>query len=133
MADPFHIFIPKPENGNFKLSDLSEADSAILTEVFNSYAGHNVTCGIGKSRPTTEEKEARIQAKTNKKAAAARAKEEKAAAKAQKTADKSTKKAEKESEKEAVKKIAANTEAAAQKAIDSKPSKKSHHNPAKGY
>lgn len=88
MAAPFRIFIPKPEDGEFQLSDLSKKDSATLTDVLNSYAGHIVTCGIGRSRPTIEEKEAQQKEKAQKKADRAKVAAEKATAKIKKAQDK---------------------------------------------
>lgn len=104
MAAPFRIFIPKPEEGEeFKLSDLSKADAAALTEVFNSYAGHNVTCGIGRSRPTAEDREAQKHEKEQRKA-------DRAAIQAAKTAERLEKvRARADKAQEAIKALEAKT------------------------
>jgi hypothetical protein len=128
--------VPKVDEGQeFSLDSLSKKAKSELERGLVPYSGLTVRVRVTKSQPrmTDEDKAAKIQAKADKKAAAAKAKEEKATAKAQKAADKAAKKAEKESEKESAEKVVEKTEAAAQKAIDSKPTKKSHHNPAKGY
>lgn len=108
-----------------------EAAKATMAEALDTSGQKLIRIYITKPRSVSMvEKEAKAQEKTDKKAAAAKTKEEKTAAKAEKAATKAAKKASKETTAETA--PAPDIKKAAEKAINA-TTKKSHHNPAKGY